>query len=417
MQIKARRMWWLVAAGSALAAAVALAAPASAYQLQDATDTSGNVLCTPKKFASGAAARVIVHTAESQATTSQINAVVDAIEDVSATIGKVGGSTANVTSVTTSTTPFTFQNFYGDTTPTIHIGFAGNRPASELGNTTYGTTNTSSCTYNESQIVLRDFNSVSGSGGTFWDSGTPGTDYYDADPQDSAGTYYLRPVILHEMLHAFGLHHSGNTYAMMNYVTKPWGNRPDADAMQPLPDDASGLRDLYPSSSTRIDVGVLDTWYVPNSDPRSPATGTKLCEPSLGTGVSSDKFGQYCGANAPTTAPTTVCENDMLRVWYTVANYSTYDAIVTKELFFSNDETFGLSEPDSFSAYTGTIKAGASKSYGMTFKVPKLSGASGTTMHLIARVVSQSDKDGDGYTEADTVRSEWIPLRGTITLC
>jgi hypothetical protein len=286
-----------------------------------------------------------------------------------------------------------------------------------LGDTTYGPVATSSCTYNESQIVLRDFQSVAGNGGTFWNSATPGSKYYDADPQDSKGVYYLRPVILHEMLHAFGLHHSGDSYAQMNYDTKPWANRSDAESMQPLPDDVLALRSLYPSSTTRIDVAVLNTWYTPNADPRSPATGTKLCQPSVGDGLSSDLFSPYCGAGGSKAGSQKICANDFLRVRYTVANYSTYDAIVTKELFFSKDETFHDTDPDSFTAYTGTIKAGASQEYGMTFRVPTLGYPSGTVLHAIGRVVSQSDKDGNGTTEADTVRAEWIPLRGTVTVC
>lgn len=404
-----------VAGGAALIAALAIAGPAAGYQVQDATK-NGAVLCTPMKFSSASTVRVIVHTAESKATTAQINEVVDAIEAVSDTIGAGGGSTAKVTSVTTSTTPFTYQTFYGDTTPTVHVGFAGNRPAAELGNTAYGTVKTTPCTYNEAQIVLRDFNSTSTSGGTFWNSGTPGSNYYNADPQDSSGVYYLRPVFLHELLHAFGLHHSGDSYAMMNYATKPWANRPDDAKMQPLPDDLAGLRALYPTSSTRIDVAVLDTYYAANSDPRSPATGTKLCKPSQGT-TYSDRFDSQCGTGGPDGGSTTVCEGDTLRVFYTVANYSTSDAIVTKELFFSNDKTFADSEPDSADGWTDTIPASSSQLYGMPFTVPKILEGSGAKLHLIARVVSQSDTDGDGITEPDTVRSEWIPLRGTVTLC
>jgi hypothetical protein len=246
-----------------------------------------------------------------------------------------------------------------------------------------------------------------------WNLGTP-SDYYDALSYDSSNTLYLRPIYLHELLHAFGLHHSGDSFAMMNYGTKAWANRLPELMMQPLPDDAAGLRALYPASTTRYEVAVLNNWYTANADPRSPATDAQLCMPSLGDKFTADRFSLWCGASGPNAQSTTVCEGDLLKVRATVANYSTSTAIVTKQLWFSNNLTWEESDAVSSGSHTGDIPAGQSTEYGMTFKVPTLVGG---VKHVILRVISQSDTDGDGYTEANTVNTDWIPLRGTVTPC
>src|SRR6185503_2160306 len=46
----------------------------------------------------------------------------------------------------------------------------------------------------------------------------------------------------------------------------PWANRPAADSVRPLPDDARVLRARYPASGTRYDVAVLNTWYEQPAD-------------------------------------------------------------------------------------------------------------------------------------------------------
>ena len=107
-------------------------------------------------------------------------------------------------------------------------------------------------------------------------------------------------------------------------------------------------------------------------------------------------------------------EGDLLKVRATIANYSTSTAIVTKQLWFSNDLTWQEADAVSSGSHTDDVPAGHSVLYGMTFTVPTLVGGA---KHVILRVISQSDSDGDGVTEGDTVSSDWIPLRGTVTPC
>jgi|tagenome__1003787_1003787.scaffolds.fasta_scaffold20971262_5 hypothetical protein len=405
----------MIAAGASIAATVSLASPAAAYQLQTTASCSSTKFMVPW-------ANVVVHTTESKASSSQLTALLDAIGDIDATIGKVGGSAATAGSVTTTTKPFTQGKFEGDFAPTIHVGFSGTLPDGVGGSTAYGTVG-ANCTYNEAQITLPDFDSTVksvDSNGTvlatwnLWNLGTPGTGYYDASTADSSNTLYLRPIYLHELLHAFGLHHVGDEFAMMNYGVKPWANRSPELMMAPLPDDIAGLRALYPWPTTRYEVAVLNNWYTATSDPRTPATDARLCAPSLGDKFFSDKFAQYCGGSGPQGQSTTVCAGDLLKVRATIANYSTSTAIVTKELWFSNDLTWQEADAVSTGSHTDDVPAGHSVLYGMTFKVPTLVGGA---KHVILRVISQSDSDGDGITEGDTVSSDWIPLRGTVTPC
>ena len=138
--------------------------------------------------------------------------------------------------------------------------------------------------------------------GTSWSFSSPfakemtglGVRYYDAGefaPAKSSypGTWF-RPSFLHELLHAFGLNHTSSAYAMMNHRGDddgfPWGNRADADAVRPLPDDVRLLRASYPASGTRWDVDALNMWYVVTSASKGGAADqVKLCTPSLGNVV------------------------------------------------------------------------------------------------------------------------------------
>jgi hypothetical protein len=405
----------MITAGAAIAAAVALASPAGAYQPQTTTSCSSLKFMAPW-------VHVVVHTTESKASGSQLTALVDALDDINATIAKVGGSAATAYSVTTTTTAFTQGKFVGDFAPTIHVGFSGSLADGVGGSTVHGPVG-ANCTYNEAQITLPDFDSTVksvDSNGTvlatwnLWNLGTPGTGYYDASIADSSNALYLRPIYLHELLHALGLHHVGDEFAMLNYGTKAWANRSPELMMAPLPDDIAGLRALYPWPTTRYEVAVLNNWYTAASDPRTPAADARLCAPSLGDKLSSDKFAQYCGDGGPQGQSTTVCAGDLLKVRATIANYSTSTAIVTKQLWFSNDLTWQEADAVSSGSHTDDVPAGHSVLYGMTFTVPTLVGGA---KHVILRVISQSDSNGDGVTEGDTVSSDWIPLRGTVTPC
>ncbi len=66
--------------------------------------------------------RVVVHTGEYGGATP-VDTVVAAITDVDNQIAAVGATTAAVTKTSTSTAAFSYGTSYGNTSPTIHVGF------------------------------------------------------------------------------------------------------------------------------------------------------------------------------------------------------------------------------------------------------------------------------------------------------
>jgi len=210
------RLRTAIAATAAVTAVVtaATAAPAGAYNLTTLTAASTGKQCSPAKF-SNASVKVVLHLGESQASTAVQDDITDAVTYINSEIGLVGGSQAYISSTTTTTDAFTFRNWFGDTTPTIHVGFDNSLGGDIGGETGYGPFVLSSCTYEEVQIALPDVLSRS------WDFGYPGWDYFQATETGTGSALWFRPVYLHELLHAFGVAHTSTEYAQMNYGIKP----------------------------------------------------------------------------------------------------------------------------------------------------------------------------------------------------
>lgn len=108
----------------------------------------------------------------------------NAIGQVVQQFNETGGTTAAVSRVETSSEPFKYQKWFGDTTPTIHVGFAtgaqfatyddGNDNNDDNGERANAITSGSpfrgsDCTYREIHIVVRDMASET------WNFGTPFT--------------------------------------------------------------------------------------------------------------------------------------------------------------------------------------------------------------------------------------------------
>ena len=91
-----------------------------------------------------------------------------------------------------------------------------------------------------------------------------------------------------------------------------------------------------------------------------------LCAPSLGATIARFDWGT-CGADGTDPGSTTVCEGDWLRTRY------------------------------------------------QGFKVPQV--ATGVEYHPIVRIVSTTDTDGNGIPQGGSTRTDWLPLRGTVTGC
>ena len=173
---------------------------------------------------------------------------------------------------------------------------------------------------------------------------TPGDGYYRALSFDrTSHDSWFRQTYLHELLHAFGLDHTDDIYAMTNYGNRPWINMGSDtyrdDAVAPLPDDAAGLRHLYPQpGADHAEVALTNTWYDPTDVTNGAAAGDLLCAPSLGTAFKTDLFSvTACATGGPQSGDDEVCAGDTLLTRFTLANYSTESITYTIRLYFSTD--------------------------------------------------------------------------------
>jgi hypothetical protein len=396
------------------------------HEIPDPTDTGGTTGC--KHYTWTTPPKLVIHLGEFTNGGGDALGELMMVGEVQKAVGSfngVGATSAAVTKVETSTAPFNYNTWNND--GAIHLGFtsatnfAALLAARDLDPSTdalTGTTAPYGCAIGEAHILFPDPNS------RVWTYSTPilgswhdtyGARYYDAGSTTPGGDYsWFRPSFLHELLHAFGLTHTKTQYAFMNHRGDggfPWANRPEADAVRPLPYDAQVLRARYPASGTRYDVAVLNTWYEPPADPDDDAGyQTALCKPSLGGSWSALTSSGTCGKNGATN----VCAGDTLRTRYTLANYSTDSMTVWAWLYFSRDETFDGTDPLSATSSPSYDVAAAKSTYSEdTWTVPALT--HGATYHPIVRVIAEHI--GANGADPLSVKADWIPLRGTVTGC
>ncbi len=360
--------------------------------------------CTPITWATQP--KVVLHTTEFAGPDFFQNLInlaqlTDAMNDIHAQFNLVGGTAAQVTSFELSTDPFVYGSWFNDPTPTIHVGFTSDTTV-KPGDTTWNPD--ASCHIVEAHI---QFKNLSVYGWTFSHPEVNGEQYYDVTLSDAAGDRYFRISYVHELLHAFGLAHSNDSYSMLNYGDRPWANRPQDDAVRPLPDDVEGLRALYPLAGARYDVAVLNTWYDPVASTGSypAANQRRLCKPSLGSDWNSDLFADVCGVTqSGASGSTTVASGDTLRTRFAFANYSTESVDVVASLYFSMDDTWDATDVASVTTRSFSVSANGSSQQGRTWTVP--SGLAAGDYYVIARVVAT--------TSSGVVITDWIPMRGTV---
>jgi hypothetical protein len=377
--------------------------------------------------------RLVVHTGEFlndvRSTNPALDEVylLDAANDIVNQFNSTGGTSAKITSVTASSEPFTFEHWFNDATPTIHVGFTNNirnftdDPNADGLTSPYGTINVFGCEM-ERHIV---FTTGADPNGHDWDMRTPAdipcttgsSLYYDAGPTDCNGYSWFRPSLLHELLHAFGYQHTKTQYAFMNHRGTggfPWANRGPDQQIRPLPYDVSLLRRDYPGTGTRYDVAVLNTWYTAPTDSTDDAAHqVKLCKPSLGASWASSTSSGTCGLDGTDSGATSVCVGDTLKTRYTLANYSTGSVTVNSSLWMSTDEAQGVDDtPSSTSARRDDIPAATSLPVKAEWKVPDLTGKK---LHPIILITS-NHQNADGSIDPKSETKDSIPLRGTITV-
>jgi hypothetical protein len=388
----------LLRAGLALAAVAVVwtPQPAAAYE----PFTLGGS-CSALTWTS--APRVVVHTDElpdgpdffgdNLRMLVAVNEVNDELNDVAAT-------SAQISSTTTSSEPFTQEVWFNDATPTIHVGFHDD-PNGELGSGGPGPT--VNCEYDEAHIGFKRADLAN------WNFGTPedgGQEYYDATQNDISGARYFRLSYLHELLHTFGLDHSDSSYSMMNYGDRPWS---DKDTIRPLPDDVAGLRALYPEPLVGAsDVAVHNTWYTQIGKLNGAAQQEHYCDPSLGDMFVFDMFSEYCAFAGPDSGSTQICWGSELHTRFTVANYSTDEADLTARLWLSPDDEWDPSDKVSPTRHTYDVSAADSDSESETWEMPNL-GIYQDDYYVIVRVrgTTASGRSVDGWTPlGETVQYE-----------
>jgi hypothetical protein len=414
MDVNNKRARWLVralCAGVAAVGAVAAGQPAHAYTLE----TSGS--CTEIKWASPSPVYKI-HIYEFFDGGGDADDLVDmfaAVYDVMREFNNVGGTTAkvDVTGITSDARAYESDTPFNDTAPTIHIGFTNDpTEVSSSGKNDASTkfkVDPATCTYNEVRITFQDLSLVSWNFGTPADAGDP---YYRTTDMDSTGKRWFKPVMLHELLHSFGLDHSGTTYSFMNYYALPWagGGVAETSAIRPLPDDARALRHLYPGTSTRAEVAVLTTWYDKDHLNSRSAMQASVCAPSRGNAFPAGPFDSYyCGTGGPNAGSTTVCAGDQLFTEYAFANYSTDTADdINVRMYLSTDDVYDSSDLLSPTAHDVTVESGHSHLVTQKWEVP--SGlTSGTSYHVII--------DAIGTTSSGNWVDDWTPLVAPVTAC
>jgi hypothetical protein len=404
----------------------ALAATVAALIWVMGLSTSAQASSVGCDFHWASAPRLLIHDEGLGADPAAAAEMRQAVEDVVDEFNRVGGVSTSVTSVATSSDPFVYQTWDGVATPTIHIGFVDDLAATVEDEETFAETAyqpLTGCVIPEAHIVFPSADDPIWAEGKGWNFNTPFDsdaidNYYDTSPTDYNGDTWFRPVLLHELLHAFGLEHTQSTYAFMNHRGNggfPWTNRSPEQSVRPLPADIYELRERYPASDTYYDVSVTTTWFNPDfTDGAEAAEQFGVCTPSLGDVWSRTVAdGGACGENADgSSLGGCVSEGDKLRVMFAVNNGGTDEAYITYRLYMSADRTLG---GDLMSPTAGSLTrpAGASAIVARTFTLPAV--ADGERYWPIVRV--QAAKGSTAGVLASTMRTDWIPLNSLLLGC
>lgn len=346
--------------------------------------------------------RVILHLSELVGFTGDMeDDLIQAMEDIHAELGATGGTTAAIAGFTLSTAPFTFRTPYNDAVPTIHVGFTSDEDEADGAAKVYKDNGRCEITSANIQFLNPSETNAQLVDWRFGEPADEGEDYWLADHNLNTSAYF-RISYVHELLHAWGLKHSPDSYSMLNYSTRPFLNRVEGRQVRPLPDDVEFLRDFYPNSASTRSLGITNTWYTPSEDLDEAADQDGLCAPAKG-----DAWDDWNAPHCATNPTTQVCPGEWVRTQSAIANYGTELLSIEHRLWFSRDATWTTSDLASPTVRTYDVRGNVSSKQGRMFQVPT-NARHGTTYYLIARVTGT---DAGGF-----VRNDWIPLRGQIAI-
>ena len=243
--------------------------------------------------------RVLLHTTgltDVGVTDDQLPKLLIQAEDAVGQLNDIGASSAHVASVSTTTKPYAYESMtFGDSVPTIHVGFVSpdTIKADNNGKDAGGLTSQmymAGC----SPTVTIDFSTA---GSKTWSFSSPfeqGVAYYDAGDKSTgkSGPRHVVPALVpardaprvRPAPHEHGLRDDEPPRRQGPRRRVPWGNRADADAVRPLPDDVRLLRASYPASGARWDVDALDTGTASRRPRRAaPPTRARCASPASAT--------------------------------------------------------------------------------------------------------------------------------------
>lgn len=361
---------------------------------------------------------VVLHTQKMAGhfTFMQRSALHRAMNDIHTRIEGIAGVDIKINSFTFSTSPYVHQDWYGNTSSTLHVGIVNNGDVNASGTTLSSVSGASfgprsGCHYDEVHIYVKNRYTIFD-----WFFSTPeyspvAEDYFDAGLRyynGSGEVRYFRLTYIHELMHALGFEHNPSAFSQLNTGDRPWGNKTKNEMIFPLADDIEGLRAKYPDQTKGTEVALLTSWYDPNDISTSGAATQKfICKPAVGsnTSWSANFYDTYCSTDS---LPYLACPGDNLLTRVAITNLGTDHLSVDYSAYFSEypDDNLDGSDLLATRMHTFTLNENQSSLQGRQFKVPT-NVKYNTYYRVIASVEASEINDGG-------IARNWIPLRGYI---